>query len=42
MIVGAIGNVAGRGALRRSFSTREVERAVRPVIGIERFSAGPA
>jgi hypothetical protein len=40
MIVGAIGNVVGGGALRRSFSTRQVERAVRPVIGIERFSAG--
>jgi hypothetical protein len=40
MIVGAIGNVLGRGSLRRSFSTREVEKAVRPVIGVERFSAG--
>jgi hypothetical protein len=40
MIIGAIGNVVGGGALRRSFSTREVERAVRPVIGIERFGAG--
>ncbi|MFL6130766.1 MAG: glucoamylase family protein [Mycobacteriales bacterium] len=40
MIMGAIGNVVGRGILRRAFSTAEVERAVRPVIGIEQFGAG--
>jgi hypothetical protein len=42
MIVGAIGNVLARGSLRRSFSTPAVERALRPVIGIERFGAGIA
>jgi hypothetical protein len=42
MIVGAIGNVLARGSLRRAFSTAEVERAVRPVIGVETFAAGIA
>lgn len=40
MILGAIGNVAGDGIVRRYFATSEVERALRPVIGIETFSAG--
>jgi hypothetical protein len=40
MIMGAIGNVIGRDIVRRAFSTAEVERAVRPVIGIEEFGAG--
>jgi hypothetical protein len=40
MIMGAIGNVLARQSLRRAFSTREVETAVRPVIGVEEFGAG--
>lgn len=39
MIMGAIGNIASGNALRRWFATREAERAIRPVIGIEQFSA---
>ena len=42
MVLGSIGNVLGGGIVRRAFSTREVERAVRPVIGLEEFSAGVA
>jgi hypothetical protein len=40
MIMGVIGNVAAGDVVRRAFSTAEVERAVRPVIGIEQFGAG--
>lgn len=40
MIMGAIGNVLARGGVRRAFSTPVVERALRPVIGIEEFGAG--
>lgn len=42
MIMGAVGNVLCRDVMRRAFSTRAVERALRPVIGIERFGAGRA
>ncbi|MGB7448601.1 MAG: glucoamylase family protein [Ornithinimicrobium sp.] len=40
MIMGAIGNVAGGDVVRRAFGTRAVQRALRPVIGQERFGAG--
>ena len=40
MVLGALGNVAGNQVIRRSFSTRAVERAIRPVIGIEEFGMG--
>lgn len=40
MVMGSIGNVVAAGDIRRAFSTREVERAIRPVIGIEEFGAG--
>ncbi len=40
MIMGALGNVLGRDAIRRAFSTREVEAALRPVIAMEEFGAG--
>ncbi len=36
MVMGALGNVLGRDVLRRAFSTKQVEKALRPVIGIER------
>jgi hypothetical protein len=39
MIMGAIGNALGDDVLRRAFATPDVERALRPVIGIERFGA---
>ena len=37
MIMGALGNVMSRDVMRRAFSTRAVERRLRPVIGIEEF-----
>ena len=40
MVMGALGNVLGKDVLRRAFSTKRVERALRPVIGIEKFGAG--
>jgi hypothetical protein len=38
MIMAALGNALGGDLLRRGFADRELERAVRPVIGIERFN----
>ena len=40
MVMGALGNVLGKGLLRKAFSTPDVEAALRPVIGIEEFGAG--
>ena len=40
MVMGALGNVLEKDLLRRAFSTPDVEAALRPVIGIEEFSAG--
>ena len=40
MVMGAIGNVAGNDVLRRAFSTRRVEKALRPIIAMEEFGAG--
>jgi hypothetical protein len=40
MVMGALGNVLGDNVLRKAFSTKAVEKALRPVIGIERFGAG--
>lgn len=42
MVMGAVGNVLCRDVVRRAFSTKAVERALRPVIGIETFGAGRA
>ncbi len=42
MVMGAVGNVLADGVLRRAFSTKAVERALRPVIGMETFGAGVA
>ena len=39
MIMAALGNALGDDVLRRAFADRELERALRPVIGIERFGA---
>jgi hypothetical protein len=40
MVMGAIGNVLGDNVIRRAFATADVERALRPVIGMEEFGAG--
>jgi hypothetical protein len=40
MIMAALGNALGDDVLRRAFADRDLERALRPVIGIERFNAG--
>ena len=39
MIMAALGNALGHDVLRRAFSSG-MERTLRPVIGIEEFSAG--
>ncbi|MFJ8957828.1 glucoamylase family protein [Lentzea sp. NPDC102401] len=39
MVMGAIGNVLCRDVIRRAFATPAVERALRPVIGVEEFGA---
>jgi hypothetical protein len=41
MIMAAIGNALSRDLLRRAFATRDFERELRPVIGVEEFSASP-
>ena len=41
MIMAAIGNALGHDVLRRAFSTGDVERELRPVMGVEEFSASP-
>jgi len=42
MVMGSLGNVMADNVLRRAFATAEVERALRPVIGMEQFGAGVA
>jgi hypothetical protein len=41
MIMAAIGNALGRDLLRRAFATPDVKRELRPVMGVEEFSASP-
>ena len=41
MIMAAIGNALERDVLRRAFATHDIERELRPVIGVEEFSASP-
>jgi hypothetical protein len=41
MIMAAIGNELGDDVLRKAFAGPDLERALRPVIGIERFGAQP-
>jgi hypothetical protein len=41
IIMAAIGNALADDILRDSFATREFRQAIRPVIGMERFNAGP-
>jgi hypothetical protein len=42
MIMASLGNALGDDVLRRAFADRSVERALRPVIGAERFGASGA
>ena len=35
----ALGNALGDDVLRRAFADRDLERGLRPVIGVERFGA---
>ncbi len=41
MIMAAIGNALADDVLRKAFAGRDLERALRPVIGIEQFGASP-
>jgi hypothetical protein len=41
MIMAAIGNALAGDVLRRAFASEDVERELRPVIGVEEFSASP-
>jgi Putative glucoamylase/RTX calcium-binding nonapeptide repeat (4 copies) len=41
MIMPALGNALGHDVLRRAFATGDVERALRPVIGVEEFGSSP-
>jgi hypothetical protein len=41
MIMAAIGNALDADVLRRAFATSDFERELRPVIGVEEFSASP-
>ncbi|GAA1391468.1 glucoamylase family protein [Luteococcus peritonei] len=40
MVMGALGNILLPGGMRRWFATAEVEKTLRPVIGVEVFGAG--
>jgi hypothetical protein len=41
MIMAALGNALGQDVLRRAFATRDFERRLRPVIGVEEFGSSP-
>jgi hypothetical protein len=41
MIMAALGNALGGDVLRRAFADRSMERALRPVIGVEEFNSDP-
>ena len=41
MVMAALGNALGDDVLRRAFVTRETERALRPLLGVEEFGASP-
>jgi len=41
MIMGAIGNALAGDVLRDAFATKDVRAALRPIISMERFGAGP-
>jgi hypothetical protein len=41
MIMGAIGNALGHDLLRSAFATADIERSLRPLMGVEEFNADP-
>jgi hypothetical protein len=41
MIMAAIGNALADDLMRKAFATRDVERELRPVIGVEEFASSP-
>jgi hypothetical protein len=41
IVMAAIGNALGNDVLRDAFATKEVRKVLRPIIGLETFSAGP-
>jgi hypothetical protein len=41
IIMGAIGNALAKDVLRDAFATKDVRKALQPVIGLETFGAGP-
>ena len=41
MIMAALDNALGGDVLREAFATREIRRALRPVIGVEEFAVEP-
>ncbi len=41
MVMAAIGNALDRDVLREAFADRDMERSLRPVIGVEEFGASP-
>jgi Putative glucoamylase/Protein of unknown function (DUF3131)/RTX calcium-binding nonapeptide repeat (4 copies) len=41
MIMAALGNALGHDVLRDAFATRDLERAVRPAVGVEEFNVSP-
>jgi hypothetical protein len=41
MVMAAIGNALDRDIMRRSFATRDVERELRRVVGVEEFASSP-
>jgi hypothetical protein len=41
MVMAALGNELEHDMLRRAFATRDVERSLRPVIGVEEFASSP-
>jgi hypothetical protein len=41
MVMAAIGNALDRDVLRETFADRDLERSLRPVIGLEEFGASP-
>ena len=41
MVMAAIGNALDRDVLRETFADRDMERSLRPVVGIEEFGASP-
>ena len=41
IVMAAIGNALGGDLLRDAFATKDVRKALQPVMGLETFGAGP-